>query len=146
MYLRARERLSNIAGAVLSYGCYDLSLTPSVRALDPTRPLVLGYEDAARFIDTYLSGMSMEARRTPEISPMYNNLADLGSALFIVGTEDGLIDDTVLMSVKWQLAGGEAIVKFVAGACHGFMTFDGHKVTVTRQGWDIMMQYLKSKT
>jgi acetyl esterase/lipase len=128
---------------VLSYGCYDLSMTPSVRSLDPEKPLILSYEDASRFIDEYLPGMSMEERRGAQISPLYyNSLAGLCSALFIVGTEDGLTDDTILMSAKWQLAGNEAIVKFVPGAGHGFMTFDGGKVDITRQGWDTMIQYL----
>jgi acetyl esterase/lipase len=125
--------------------CADLSLTPSVRALDVDKPLILSFEDAAQFIDAYLPNMKVQDRRTAEISPVCNDLSNLGSALFICGTEDGLTDDTILMGAKWQLTGNEAIVKFVAGGCHGFMTFDGNRIDVTRQGWDILLQYLQLK-
>lgn len=145
MHLRQAGKDATIEGIVLNYLCADLSLMPSVRALDPERPLILSFEDAAQFIDAYLPNMGMQDRRNPEISPVYNDLSDLGSALFICGTEDGLTDDTILMGAKWQLAGNEAIVKFVPGGCHGFMTFDGSRVEVTRQGWDILLQYLHLK-
>ncbi len=97
------------------------------------------------FIDAYLPGVSEEMRRNPEISPVYNNLDNLPPALFIVGTEDGLIDDTLLMSGKWQVAGNEAVVKFIPGAPHGFMTFDAAKCTITRQGLEMMVQFIDEK-
>jgi hypothetical protein len=34
-----------------------------------------------------------------------------------------VVDDTVLTSFKWQVAGGEAVVKFVEGAPHAFFLF-----------------------
>lgn len=142
MHLRDTEIDSAILGTFLNYGCFDLCLTPSVRSLDVSKPLILGFEDASQFIQAYLPGLTDEQKRNPWVSPVYNQLNSLGSALFIVGTEDGLTDDTLLMAAKWQLAGNGAIVKFVPGACHGFMTFDGSKVGVTRQGWDILVQYL----
>lgn len=86
----------------------------------------------------------MEERKCPRISPAYNDLSNLAPALFIVGTQDGLTDDTILMGAKWQLAGNRAVVKFIPGAPHGFMTFDGNKVDVTRQAWEIMIKFIKT--
>jgi acetyl esterase/lipase len=72
-------------------------------------------------------------------------LNDLGSALFLIGTEDALVDDLVLMQFRWQRAGNEAVVKFVPGAPHGFMTFDGREVECTREGWGILIKYLRER-
>ena len=123
-----------------------MSDLPSIRALDPERCLILGYADTIRFLEAYLGGRNTEERKSPAISPAYNKqLGNLPPAIFIIGSEDGTIDDTLLMACKWQLAGNDAVVKFIPGACHGFMTFDGSKVACTRQGWDVMLQYIKAK-
>lgn len=44
-------------------------------------------------------------------------------ALFTCGTEDSLLDDSVMMGTKWQMAGAEAVVKIYEGACHAFIGF-----------------------
>jgi acetyl esterase/lipase len=105
----------------------------------------LSHEDVKHFIDAYLPGVSSEMRRNPEISPAYNKLDNLPPALFIVGTEDGLIDDTILMSGKWRVAGNESVVKFIPGAPHGFITFDATKVVVARQGLEMIVQFINDK-
>jgi acetyl esterase len=145
LYLRDKAAPCQILGAVLSYGCFDLSITPSVYDLNPQRPLVLSLEDVVQFFDAYLPGMGAEQRKNPKISPAYNKLHNLPPALFIVGTEDGLTDDTILMSGRWTLSGNEAVVKFVAGAPHGFMTFDGYKSATVMHGWQLAIQYINSK-
>jgi len=148
MHLREVRHYSTLKGLVFNYASFDVSnYSPSTYTLDPSRPLILGLEHVEHFMDAYLPDkpVGTEARKIPTISPLYGKLEDLGSALFIIGTQDGLLDDTILMSARWQIAGNEAIVKFVPGGCHGFMTFDGNQVPVTRQGWDIMIQYLQSK-
>jgi acetyl esterase/lipase len=119
-------------------------MLPCVRETTSPRP-ILEYEDAARFLDTYLSGMSMEERKSGRVSPIYNDLQGLGSALFIVGTGDALVDDTLLMSWRWERGGNEAYIKFVPGAPHGFMVFDGRSIEVVKQGWEILVAYLESK-
>jgi acetyl esterase/lipase len=144
-HIRDQRANHDITGLVLSYGCFDLALLPSVRMLDPGRPLVLSYEDVEQFTHAYLPNHSVEERRHPHISPLYADLTGLGSALFIVGTVDGLLDDSLLASAKWAIAGNEAILKFVPGAAHGFMTFDGTKVSSTKMGWGIMIDYILSK-
>lgn len=78
------------------------------------------------------------------MSPTNIRLEGLVPALFIVGTEDGLLDDTILMSGKWAIAGNETVVKFFPGAAHGFMNF-GADGPVTRLGWDTMIAFLDEK-
>jgi acetyl esterase len=144
-HLRDNKAQHNILGLVLNYGAFDQSYLPSCRILDPDQPLVLSYLDAAKFTQAYVPTGGTEDMKNPKISPLYASLTDLGSALFIVGTVDGLLDDSVLMAAKWTIAGNDAVLKFVPGAAHGFMTFDGNKVEVTKQGWDIMLRYIQSK-
>jgi acetyl esterase/lipase len=145
-HIRDKGAKNDIAGLVLNYGCFDLSFLPSARMLDESRPLVLGYEDAEQFTQAYLPNHTVDQRRNPKISPLYAELQDLGSALFLVGTVDGLLDDSLLASAKWAIAGNETVLKFVPGAAHGFMTFDGTKVAATKEGWAIMLGYIKSKS
>jgi len=67
--------------------------------------------------------MTEEEKRHPSVSPLYADLEPLRGklppALFTCGTEDCLLDDTMFMSTKWLMAGGEAFVKFIPGAPHG---------------------------
>ncbi len=73
--------------------------------------------------------MSFEQKQDPSVSPYYENLEKyrgrLPSALFVCGTEDPLLDDSVMMSTKWLMAGGEAILKIYPGGAHGFIGFLG---------------------
>jgi acetyl esterase/lipase len=144
-HIRASKVKHDIAGLVINYGCFDLSFLPSARMLDEYNPLVLSYEDAEQFTRAYLPTHSVDGRRHPKVSPLYADMRGLGSAIFIVGTVDGLLDDSLLASAKWAIAGNEAVLKFVPGAAHGFMTFDGTKVAITKQGWNLMIEYVNSK-
>ena len=45
--------------------------------------------------------------------------------LLLVGTEDPLLDDTLLMGTKWLACGGEAVVKVFPGGAHGFTMIPG---------------------
>jgi acetyl esterase/lipase len=143
--LKRQSALSHIKGVVFSYGNFDLSALPSLRELGSTEAPILNYEDAEHFLNAYLPGLGSDQRKDPTMSPAYNNLDGLVPALFIVGTKDGLLDDSILMASRWQLAGNEAILKFVPGGCHGFMTFNGHAVEVTCHGWDLMLAFLTTK-
>lgn len=71
--------------------------------------------------------MSVEEKKSPAISPFYEDLAPfrgrLPSALFTCGTEDPLLDDSVLMGTRWMMAGGVAFVKIYTGAPHAFVGF-----------------------
>lgn len=85
----------------------------------------------SHFIEAYLPNSSIESRRDPKISPFYADLRKLAKqskqglppVLFTCGSEDCLLDDTMMMSVKWQMAGGDTVVKIYPGAPHGFNSF-----------------------
>lgn len=144
MHMRNEGTVSNLRGVILNYGQFDLSGLPSLYEQDdPNKCLILSKEDADHFLDAYLPPAIQ--RKASRVSPAYNKLHDLVPALFVCGTRDGLIDDSLLMSSKWMLAGNESILKFVGGACHGFMTFDGNYVPVAREGWDIVLEYIAMK-
>lgn len=77
--------------------------------------------------------MDPDQRTHPSISPFYENLVDIAqrgaekrlpAALFTVGTEDPLLDDSIVMSSKWQMSGAEGPLKVYSGAPHGFNLFD----------------------
>ena len=121
-----------LSGLVLPYGLFDLALgLPTVVA--STNSLMINLATLERFNGAYVPGMSTAERRHPRVSPLYEDLQalvavstmSLPPALFLCGTEDPLLDDTILMSSKWSIAGGEAVVKIYPGATHGFTVFPG---------------------
>lgn len=102
---------------------------------------ILTLEDASRFLDTYLN-MGYEARKNGQVSPAYNDLTGLCPAIFIVGTEDALVDDSVLMHFRWLRAGNEALLKFVPGAPHGFLVFENCEVA--GQARQLLIDFINS--
>lgn len=108
----------------------------------------------AHFIDAFLPNTTAEDRRSPDVSPFYANLREIAShsdkgqlppALFTCGTEDCLLDDTMMMSVKWQMAGAEAIVKIFPGAPHGFIAFPPDVMPETAQALGDMKTFILEK-
>lgn len=120
--LRMRDRYgyTGFRGANLVYGAYDLSMTPSQRAFG-NRRLVLRTIDMQQFYNAFLP--TVTERRVPDISPLYADLAGLCPALFSVGTEDALLDDTLFMHARWIAAGNEAELAIYPGGAHGFTLF-----------------------
>ncbi|KAK4218443.1 Alpha/Beta hydrolase protein [Rhypophila decipiens] len=119
-----------IRGLVLPFGQFDLTLTlPSISK--SVRPLLINHAIMAEFREAYAPGMSLEMLQRPEVSPLYEDLMSfrelLPPALFMVGTEDPLLDDTLLMSAKWMSTGAETAVKVWPGASHGFTAFEGDR-------------------
>jgi acetyl esterase/lipase len=115
-------------GLLLNFGAYDLCTGfPSLAHFD--KPLILTREITDHFLDSFLGNMSFEQKQDPSVSPFYENLEKyrgrLPSALFVCGTEDPLLDDSVMMATKWLVAGGEAILKIYPGGAHGFIGFLG---------------------
>ena len=96
------------------------------------------------YIDVFLPGMSFEEKKNPTVSPLYADLMGLKlpSALFTCGTEDCLLDDTMFMSTKWMMAGGEAIVKIVPGGAHGYIMFDRGLDETAEDGMATVEAYL----
>ncbi|MEP6953212.1 MAG: alpha/beta hydrolase [Solirubrobacteraceae bacterium] len=122
--LRLRDRgIGGFAAANLVFGAFDLSLTPSARAWGD-RYLVLSTPIIDWFGDQYLPGVTPEDRRDPAISPLYADLTGLPPALFTVGTEDPLLDDSLFMAARWARAGNAAELDVIDEAIHAFNYFD----------------------
>lgn len=83
--------------------------------------------------------MSCEEKKSPAVSPFYEDLGPLRgrlpSALFTCGTEDPLLDDSVLMGTRWMMAGGTAFVKIYTGAPHAFVGFPGSMLKEVGECW-----------
>jgi acetyl esterase/lipase len=123
--LRLRDRHGLTGGfeaANLVFGAYDLSLAPSQR-LWGDRNLVLSTPIIRRFTDHFLPGRDAEARRDPDVSPLYADLRDLPPALFTVGSNDPLLDDTLFMEARWRTAGGRTGLRVWPEAVHGFVAY-----------------------
>jgi acetyl esterase len=114
--MRDRHDYTGFAGAILTYGFFDLSLTPSARNWGD-RMLVMDTALCRWFANMYAGGADLT---DPDVSPMYANLTDLPPALFTVGTLDPLLDDTLLLATRWSAAGLSAELAVVPGAAHGF--------------------------
>ncbi|CAG8027302.1 unnamed protein product [Penicillium nalgiovense] len=139
-----------LSGIVLPYGLFDLTLgLPTVAA--STKPLMINLAVLERFNDAYVPGMSTVERKIPSVSPLYEDLRELVAAsgpslppaLFLCGTDDPLLDDTILMSSKWSIAGGEVIVKIYPGATHGFTAFPG--LPVADEANEVTLEFLQEK-
>src|SRR5919198_1521825 len=123
--LRLRDRhaiTGAFAAANLIYGAFDLSMTPSQRNWGE-RNLILSTPTIAWFADMFLPGMELEARRDPDVSPLYADLRDMPPALFTVGTLDPLLDDTLFMEARWRAAGARTELRVWPEAIHGFNVF-----------------------
>jgi acetyl esterase len=122
--LRLRDRHQIIGGfgaAVLQYGGFDLSMTPSQR-LWGERNLVLSGPIIRWFIDQFLPAHDYEQRRDPDISPLFADLASMPPAIFTVGTQDALLDDTLFMEARWRAGGNTAELCIWPEAPHGFVS------------------------
>jgi len=107
--LRAKDLLDPFVGMALQYGAFDLSLrTPAARKF------VDEY-----YLKAYVGGV--EDRTDPDISPLYGDLHDLPPALLTIGTEDPVLEDTLLMAMRLAAAGGEVDLRVYPEAGHGFL-------------------------
>jgi len=100
--MKDRGKLVAFDGALMIYGAYDLSGTPSVRNWGP-RKLVL----STPTINWFTANLDIphNKQRDPMASPLYGDLAGMPPALFQCGTYDPLMDDTAFMASRWQAAG-----------------------------------------
>jgi acetyl esterase len=122
--LRLRDRhdaLGPFAGANLVYGAFDLSGTPSQRSWD--RNLILSPGNLTWFYHCFLGGRPLDARRDPDISPLYADLRGLPPALLTVGTEDPLLDDSLFLERRLLAAGVPAELAIYPDSIHGFNAF-----------------------
>ena len=120
--LRDRHGITGAFGAaVLQYGCFDLSMTPSQR-LWGERNLVLSGPIIMWFSDQFLPAHDREARRDPDISPLFADLTGMPPAIFTIGTEDPLLDDSLFMEARWRRAGHRTELRIWPEAPHGFVS------------------------
>ena len=143
--MKARPSFA-FAGLVLNFGVFDMSMLPFLRNI--TRSLAIINKDIVNaYIEAFLPDTTAEQRRNPAISPFYADLYNLAlpPAVFLCGTEDCLLEDTVLMATRWQLAGGEALLKLYPGAPHGFILTPPEMSGSTREGLELIDHFLKAR-
>ena len=98
-------------------------MTPSVR--NYRRSAVLSRELVVKVIEyAFPDGLSAEEMKLPAWSPLYADLPNLPPALFVVGSEDMLVDDSVFMAGRWAVAGNVAELRIVPGAPHAMWILD----------------------
>jgi acetyl esterase/lipase len=122
--LRLRDRhgiTGAFSAAVFQYGAFDLSMTPSQR-LWGERNLVLSGPIITWFAEQFLPHHDLEQRRDPDISPLFAELSGMPPALFTVGTQDALLDDTLFMEARWRAAGHATDLRLWPEAPHGFLS------------------------
>jgi acetyl esterase/lipase len=112
--LRDRHGLTPFCGADLRYGMYDLRLTPGARQY----PGAALSETELRWVLDHT--FSPDQREDPLASPFLARLHDMPAALFTVGTNDSLLEDTLLMYARWRAAGSAAELVIYPGAMHAF--------------------------
>jgi len=117
--MRDRHDYSGFQGAVLTYGVYDLALTPSARRWGE-RNLILTTRLMEWFHEKYAPAANCS---DPDLSPLYADLAGLPQALFTVGTMDPLIDDSLFMHMRWLAAGNRSQLAIYPGGIHAFNLF-----------------------
>ncbi|PVZ20159.1 MULTISPECIES: alpha/beta hydrolase fold domain-containing protein [unclassified Pseudomonas] len=128
------ELLQRVCGALLYYGVYDLTGTPSVRNAGPDT-LVLDGPGIVAALRQLTPGLTDDQRRAPPLSPLHGDLQGLPPALFVVGERDALIDDTLLMAQLWGEV-TQAEVWVVREAVHGFIHFGvGQQVVQSAWAW-----------
>jgi acetyl esterase len=119
--LRMRDKYNaadRFLGANMMFGAYDLSRTPSQRGVGiaPGTDIL----DGTGFpLDLFLPEMSEENRRDPDVSPLYADLHGMPPAIFSVGTNDHLLDDTLFMARRWEVAGNRTELLVYPETPHG---------------------------
>jgi acetyl esterase len=135
--LRDADKGGAFKAASLLFGCFDLSLTPSVFGAHGAPFVSL---DAMRqFTGAFAGSVDL---KSPAISPLYADLQNLPPALFSVGSIDPLLDDSLFMHMRWQAAGNAAQLAIYPGGTHGFNSFDGDLASAGNRG---IAQFLKAK-
>jgi len=117
--MRDRHGFAGFCGAALTYGAYDMSMTPSVRRWGE-RYLILSTRIIEWFNENYVPDGNVY---DPDISPLYADLSGLPPAFFTVGTMDPLIDDSLFMHMRWVAAGNPSELAVYPGGIHTFNFF-----------------------
>lgn len=138
--LRLRDRHGvTLAGANFIFGFFDLTLTPSARMFGDNR-----FAPRTTDLRSYVAAFAPQTELTaPDISPIYGNLSDLCPALFSVGTQDPLLDDSLFMHMRWLSSGNPSALTVYAGGIHNFIAFPS---AIARQAEDRAIAFLRQVT
>ena len=117
--MRDRHGYTGFRGAALIYGVFDLRHSPSAR-LWGERNLILSSPIMEWFIDHYVDPAD---RDDADVTPLLARLHDMPPAIFVVGTLDPLLDDSLFMAARWEAAGHETELHVFPEAPHGFDGF-----------------------
>ena len=120
--LRDRHGLAPFSGANLTAGCFDLSLTPSVRRWGSDK-LILNTRDIENFVASFMTDTG--SVDDPDVSPIHADLKGLPPALFTVGTRDPLLDDSLFMASRWSSSGNSSDLAVYPGGAHVFTALGG---------------------
>lgn len=124
--LRARGTAAAFGGAVLEAGTYDLTThSPSGSAV---------FDDY--FVEAYAGGVA--DRSDPEVSPAYGDLRDLPPTLLVVGSDDVVLADNLLMAARLSAAGNRVDLRVYPDVPHGFSihpTPVGRRAAVAVDEW-----------
>jgi acetyl esterase len=97
--LRDRHGFAGLAGLNLSQGAYDMRMTPGAREWGRRR-LIIDTPTINKHCDRYLVAAD---REDPDVSPLFADLTDMPPALFTVGTEDPLLEDSAFIAcAAWR--------------------------------------------
>lgn len=114
-----RKDFARLKGAVLFYGPFDLSGSPSVR--NATRDtLVLDGPAMGAGIARLTPDRDEAGRRAPDVSPLYADLSRLPPAVLLCGTIDPLLDDSRQMAERWKAMSGNCRFILVPEGPHAF--------------------------
>jgi acetyl esterase/lipase len=150
LHLRRSHPTFKFRALILHFGVYDLSSwLPSV--VHFRRPIIIDLVIMSRYRQAFIPDAESRDMRDPMISPFYADWMHMGwseglpPALFTIGTEDPLVDDSVMMAVKWKMAGAEAVLKVYRGAPHGFVFFDPKVLKVAEESYGHLKEFLLEK-
>ncbi|RFU33076.1 hypothetical protein B7463_g3285, partial [Scytalidium lignicola] len=133
-----------LKAVVLAFGDFAPSGLPATYNVRPTPFLDRDFRN--EYLTCYLPDRDVSGLQQPDVAPMYINLEELRGklpkALFICGSQDPLLDDSVMMCVKWLQAGAEGVLRVVPGGFHRFISFPPEEVAVAREGWDAILEFL----
>jgi len=118
--LRDRHASAPFRAMVLTAGCYDLRLTPSVRRWGDEK-LILNTRDIANFVARFVPPET--PLDDPDVSPLLARLVGLPPALVGVGSRDPLLDDSLFLAAGLAAAGVETALEVTPGGCHVFQLF-----------------------
>ncbi|KAJ5715904.1 uncharacterized protein N7483_013085 [Penicillium malachiteum] len=136
------EVKSKLDAVISGYGIFDLTHTPSL--LEHSRNIVLSTKGMMEFCEASFNQIPMSERKNPLVSLLYADVKEMPPALFLTGQLEPLIDDSVFMAARWQLAGNDTQLNLVQEACHAFTIIP--MGDATEEGLDIIVNFVQQKS